>query len=114
MQGAWVSQLRKGVVELCVLAVLRPGEAYGYEILQRLGQIEGLEFSESTVYPVLSRLARAGLLSVRTAPSPRGPRRRYYALTQQGQQRLQDMTSYWHLVGRSMDRLLEPPDNGGE
>ena len=54
----WETQLRKGLVELAVLATMVGGEAYGYGIVERLRGLEGLEFTESTVYPVLARLAR--------------------------------------------------------
>ena len=77
----WVSQLKKGLVELGVMASLSAGEAYGYQIVQRLAGVDGLAVSESTVYPLLARLTREGLVSVRTADSPAGPPRRYYRLT---------------------------------
>ena len=54
--GIWKSELRRGLVELCVLLVLRKGEAYGYEIVERLRDVAGLDFTESTVYPVPSRI----------------------------------------------------------
>ena len=70
----WETQLRKGIVELAVLATIAEGEAYGYGIVERLQGISGLEFTESTVYPVLARLrARA---SWRSGPSRRRPARR--------------------------------------
>ncbi len=103
----WMTQLRKGLVELCVMATLRDGEAYGYQIVERLGRAAGLEITESTVYPLLARLERDGLLLVRTAPSPSGPPRRYYHLTGAGRQRLQDMSRHWHEVQDSVTRLLE-------
>ena len=77
----WETQLRKGLVELAVLATIARRETYGYRIVEELGRLEGLEFTESTVYPVLTRLARDGFLAIRTEPSPAGPMRRYYRLT---------------------------------
>ena len=59
---AWVTQLRRGLIELCVLAALGDGEAYGYQIVERLGTISGLQVTESTIYPLLARLARADAL----------------------------------------------------
>ena len=53
---AWVTQLRRGLIELCVLAALGDGEAYGYQIVERLGTISGLQVTESTIYPLLARL----------------------------------------------------------
>ena len=71
----WKTQLRKGIVELCVMGVLqRKGEAYGYELLQALQGVDGLSFSESTVYPVLARLSDNGMIAARTEPFPRAPR----------------------------------------
>ena len=105
---SWKSQLRRGIVELCVLGVLdRDGESYGYQLLQALQGIEGLAFSESTVYPVLVRLAQQGLVTGRTEPSPNGPPRRFYHLTSEGQQRLEQLKSEWHAVCGSLNHLLE-------
>src|SRR5258708_3174759 len=85
----WITQFRKGLVELCVMATLaEEEEAYGYQIVERLGQVSGLTITESTIYPLLARLGRDHLLSVRTAASPIGPPRRYYRLTEAGQRRL--------------------------
>src|SRR5438045_6405422 len=90
----WIVQMRKGLVELCVLSVLNDGgEAYGYQILQRLAEAETLAVSESTVYPVLARLAAEGFLKVRSAPSPAGPPRRHYRLTTAGQAHLNWLVS---------------------
>lgn len=108
----WKTQLRKGIVELCVLGVLkRDGEAYGYQLLQALGTIAGLTFSESTVYPVLARLAQNGLVAARTEASPSGPPRRYFRLTAHGEKRLLVMQSEWQLVSDSLNRLFQ---EGGE
>lgn len=104
---SWVTQLRKGLVELCVMAVLRDGEAYGYEILQRLSAAAGLAITESTVYPILSRLAGEGMLTVRAAPSPSGPPRRYYRLTPQGRARLREMVAGWKELSSAVDALVQ-------
>ena len=103
---SWVSQLRKGLVELCVLGALDDGEAYGYEILQRLARADNLAITESTVYPILARLAKQGLLAVRVAPSPSGPPRRYYRLTDTGRARLSEMGRYWRHLTAAVDGLL--------
>jgi PadR family transcriptional regulator PadR len=103
----WVSQLRKGVTELVVLAALRQGEAYGYQLLQRINQFDGLALTESTVYPLLARLKREQFVSVRSARSPSGPPRRYYQLTDTGRQRLDGMGQEWRAVGTAVDELLK-------
>ena len=99
--------MRKGITELAALAALRRGEAYGYELVERLGAVQGLEFSESTVYPLLARLANEGSLAVRTAPSEVGPPRRYYRLTEAGRQRLAEMAAHWRQVVAGMTGLLD-------
>jgi PadR family transcriptional regulator, regulatory protein PadR len=102
----WVTQLRKGLVELAVLATIAEGEAYGYGIVERLQGLSGLQFTESTVYPVLARLAREGFLAIRTEPSPAGPARRYYRLTTEGRRRLATMAEGWRTVADSLSSLL--------
>lgn len=104
---SWIAQVRKGLVELCVLAALDHDEAYGYQILQRLAGVQGLAITESTVYPILSRLTEDGLLTVRAAASPAGPPRRYYRLTAPGRARLREMISYWNDINSSVEELLK-------
>jgi PadR family transcriptional regulator PadR len=109
----WVTQLRKGLLELCLLNLLRHGESYGYEIVQRLKRVEALSVTESTVYPILSRLRKDGCLSVRSEPSPGGPPRRYFSLTRIGKAYLTEMNAHWEdLVGavRRLQRGEESDD----
>ncbi len=103
----WESQLRKGVVELAVLAVIGRGETYGYRIVSDLQRLDGFQLTESTVYPVLARLARDGILAIRAEESPSGPNRRYYRLTAAGRQRLRRMAECWKTVSDSLRELLE-------
>ena len=103
----WITQFRKGLVEFCVMVVLRNEEAYGYQIVERLGQVAGLEVTESTVYPVLARLARDRLVTTRTVPSPSGPARRYYRLSELGQTRLQEMMIHWQSIQESISQLIQ-------
>src|SRR5262245_63652934 len=102
----WSTQLRKGLAEFCVLAaVQRLGEAYGYQLVQFLTEHDGLSLTESTVYPLLARLAREGHLSVTTTPSPSGPPRRYYRITAAGKRSLESMLHHWTAVGTSVQRI---------
>jgi PadR family transcriptional regulator, regulatory protein PadR len=103
----WETQLRKGVVELAILAAIRRGETYGYRIVEQLKGLEGLELTESTVYPVLTRLASDRFLAVRTAESPSGPTRRYYRLTPEGERRLRQLAESWRTVSQSLTALIE-------
>ena len=106
---AWISQLRKGLVELLVLAALRREELYGYQLLQRLAQMNGMALTESTLYPVLARLAHDKLVAVRQVPSTAGPPRRYYRLTAAGTRRLNDMLAHWRHVNASIEWLASSP-----
>ena len=104
--SVWVTELRRGAVELCVLAILREHESYGYEILERLNAEAQLPMTESTVYPILSRLVRDGLLAERRVPSPQGPPRRYLRLTALGARRLANMIDHWNALDNSVSGLI--------
>lgn len=104
---SWITQFRKGLVELSILAVLRQGEAYGYQIVERLAAAPGLEITESTVYPALARMTRDKFLLVRTAASPAGPPRRYYRLSESGRARVTEMIRDWQTIQQSTNRLIE-------
>jgi PadR family transcriptional regulator PadR len=103
----WETQLRKGVVDLAVLAWIARGETYGYRIVEGLQRLDGLALTESTVYPALTRLAKDGALAVRAEASPSGPTRRYYRLTPEGERRLRAMADGWKSIARSLTSLLE-------
>jgi PadR family transcriptional regulator PadR len=106
---AWVTQLRKGLLELLLLNLIARGESYGYEIVQRLRQADGLQVSESTVYPIVERLRKAGYVRVRAEPSPNGPMRRYYSLTVTGRYRVAEMNSYWDGLNQAVAELRDLP-----
>ncbi len=99
------SQLRRGALEYCVLALLRDGERYGSELVQTLGR-EGLVTSEGTVYPLLARLRRDGVVETTWQESPWGPPRRYYRLTARGRSALERFASEWARFRGSVDRVL--------
>ena len=104
----WISQIRRGLLELCLLNLLDSSESYGYEIVQHLQEIEELAVRESTVYPILSRLRKDGYLKVRTLPSSDGPPRRYFSLTGVGSSLMNEMNSYWEALSTSIERLRRP------
>ena len=106
MESVWIAQIRKGVLELCVLALVAREETYGYAVVERLGAMPGLEVTESTVYPLLARMAGQGLLKVRTAKSDSGPPRRYYSQSALGKQRLAELAGTWKVVSQTVTSLL--------
>lgn len=114
MIEGWITQLRKGLIEYCLLLVLRRGENYGYEIVQALKRIEDLSVSESTVYPILGRLREEGFLKSRDVPSDAGPPRRYFALTPRGKVRLAEMNAYWPVLTKALERLKSNQEKEAE
>jgi PadR family transcriptional regulator PadR len=100
------SQFRKGVVELAILALLHDGEAYGAEIIDRLGNYPGLAISAGTAYPLLSRLKKSGLITSVWRESPVGPPRKYYRLSDEGEEAFGGMARTWNRMKDAMDSLL--------
>ena len=90
----WTVQVRKGVLELCILNALREKERYGYELVKTLVAIPGLGVTEGTLYPLLSRLRVQGFITARLEESSEGPARKYYALTKEGREIMAAMNAY--------------------
>jgi PadR family transcriptional regulator PadR len=105
-------ELRRGVVEHCVLALLRDHESYAFEIVRVL-EDRGLIASEGTIYPLLSRLRRDGLVSTAWRTSNAGPPRRYYRLTEHGRAVLDTFVTEWASFRAAVDALLGPRAEGG-
>mgnify|MGYP001231029120 CR=1 FL=1 len=103
----WVTQLRKGTLELCLLNAIAKTARYGYEIVRLLGEIEGLVIQEGTVYPILARLRREGLVDTELRESSEGPSRKYYRLTSDGKRRLRAMNRYWSDLSKRITSLVE-------
>ncbi len=81
-----IKQLRKGILELAILGALDQRSHYGYSLIKHLTGGNGVELTEGTIYPILARLAREGLISAEWMESRQGPPRKYYALTESGQE----------------------------
>ena len=101
----WTTQLRKGILELCVLNAMRGARLYGYDIVKKLSDVEGLVIAEGTIYPILSRFKREGLVRTSIEESPEGPARKYYQLTSRGEQYLSRMNHYWESIKSGIDAL---------
>ncbi|WP_043932873.1 PadR family transcriptional regulator [Bacillus sp. EB01] len=101
------SQLLKGILDGCVLSIISIEPVYGYELSQKL-QDEGLmEVSEGTIYPVLLRLQKNGLIEGKMEPSPSGPNRKYYHLTKEGHAALALIKEEWEQIAQPVDRILK-------
>jgi PadR family transcriptional regulator, regulatory protein PadR len=106
-RSALLTQMRRGALEYCVLALLRDGERYGFELVRRLAEADGLVTSEGTVYPLLSRLRRDGVVETTWRESTTGPPRRYYRLTRTGHAALAVFSEEWRRFRDVVDRILE-------
>jgi PadR family transcriptional regulator, regulatory protein PadR len=102
-----ITQMRRGTLEYCVLALLRDQARYGFDLVRTLGEADGLVTSEGTIYPLLSRLRRDGLVTTAWHESPSGPPRRYYQLTRAGQEALALFTAEWDRFTNAVDRVLK-------
>lgn len=102
-----LTQLRKGVLEYCVLATLRAGPAYGLELANRLASRQVLFASEGTLYPLLSRLRRQGWVDTAWQESTSGPPRRYYRLTEAGSAALDTFVAAWGPFRDDVQTVLE-------
>ena len=102
------SELLRGVLDLCLLAVIEEGPAYGYEMTKRL-RARGLSIvGEGSIYPLLGRLEREGLVETYRAASDGGPPRKYYRPSRDGRQALAAGVSEWRAARDAVDALLGP------
>ena len=101
-----ITQLRRGVVEHCVLALLRDRPRYGFDLVRELSEAGGLLTSEGTIYPLLARLRRDGLVVTTWQESEAGPPRRYYALTDDGRASVVSFEGEWARFKDGVDRVL--------
>lgn len=101
----WTTQLRKGVLELCILNSLSGSRRYGYDIVRTLSEIESLVVREGTIYPILNRFKREALVRTTIEESPDGPARKYYELTDKGRKQLSWMNEHWQRLLRGIENL---------
>ena len=106
------TQLRRGTLEYCVLALLQGEERYGFDLVKELGEIDGMVTTEGTIYPLLARLRREGLVETSWRESESGPPRRYYRSTTSGRQALEDFTADWERFRTSVDAILRRGNEG--
>ena len=100
------SQMRKGILEFCILSVIDRKEAYTSDILESLKRAD-LLVVEGTLYPLLSRLKNNGLLTYRWEESTAGPPRKYFCLTDEGKQLLSQLTDEWRSISSSINQIAQ-------
>lgn len=101
------TQLKKGVLGLCVLALLARGDSYAYEIASRLA--DGVDMGEGTIYPLMRRLQVDGLVDAYLVESSAGPSRKYYKLTAAGRDSLARQSGEWTAFARAVDAIVDGP-----
>jgi PadR family transcriptional regulator PadR len=106
-QDALLAQMRRGTLQYCVLALLAEEERYGFDLVRGLSQMDGMVTSEGTIYPLLSRLRRDGLVESTWQESSAGPPRRYYRLTEAGRAALEGFRLEWRRVRDAVDHFVE-------
>jgi len=108
----WKTQLRKGLLELCLLNLLTRGECYGYDLVQSLKRMAVLRIREGTVYPILARLEDEGLVVSQMRPSPAGPPRKYFRLTDAGHRHVAAINEHWDAVVAALRESRKPAGEG--
>ena len=98
------TQFKKGIIEICVLKIIDDGDLYGFEVIEKLSTI--LETNENTIYPILRRLTLQGLFTTYTKESEIGPPRKYYRITKDGKNKLEQYEKQWREFLLSVSKIL--------
>ena len=100
------TQMLKGVLEGCILQIINEEETYSYEITKKLSQYGLGEVSEGTIYPLMLRLQKNGLVNSVSKASSSGPKRKYFKLTDKGRQELEQFKQNWEDLFTSVNKLM--------
>jgi PadR family transcriptional regulator PadR len=100
------SQMRKGVLEFCVLSVIRKGEAYPSDIIEQM-KSANFQLLEGTLYPLLTRLKNSGMVNYRWVESSSGPPRKYFSLTEKGQVFYQELENTWNEMVSAVNGVIQ-------
>lgn len=97
--------MKKGILEFCILSIIKKGEAYPSDIVEEMKQAN-MQILEGTLYPLLTRLKNAGMLSYRWVESNSGPPRKYFSLTGQGQEFYNELEKTWRNLAEGVERVI--------
>jgi PadR family transcriptional regulator, regulatory protein PadR len=103
------SQMRKGILEFCILSIIRRGEAYPSDIVEEM-KSAGMQILEGTLYPLLTRLKNAEMLTYRWVESSSGPPRKYFSLTDKGAAFYQELEETWQELSNAVNQLTAAKD----
>ena len=104
------SQMRRGILEFCILSVIRRGEAYPSDIVEEM-KASKLQVLEGTLYPLLTRLKNSGMLTYRWVESSSGPPRKYFSLTEQGLSFYRELEETWNELAYAVNKLKNKQDS---
>lgn len=104
------SQMRRGILEFCILSVIRRGEAYPSDIVEEM-KASKLQVLEGTLYPLLTRLKNSGMLTYRWVESSSGPPRKYFSLTEQGTTFYHELEDTWDELAYAVNTLKNKKDS---
>jgi PadR family transcriptional regulator PadR len=105
------SQMLKGILEGCILVIIKRDFVYGYEMNEKLQQFGFSAISEGTIYPLLLKLQNKKLIIGESKPSPDGPKRKYYKLTELGELECDIFTQQWQILDNCVNNLLKGDEN---
>ncbi|SDN19185.1 PadR family transcriptional regulator [Alkalicoccus daliensis] len=100
------TQMMKGILDGCLLGIIKGKETYGYEMAERLSNYGFSAVSEGTIYPILMRMQREGLVTSVRKESTAGPKRKYYSLTIKGEQALEDFLIRWKQLEENVNAVI--------
>lgn len=100
------TQMMKGILDGCLLAIIKDTEVYGYELAEKLEDYGFHSFSEGTIYPLLMRMQKEELVTSTLKKSTAGPRRKYYSLTEKGESELQHFMERWQTLQANVNRVM--------
>ena len=104
------SQMRKGIFEFCILSIIRRGEAYPSDIVEEM-KAANLQILEGTLYPLLTRLKNADMLTYRWVESNSGPPRKYFSLTEKGEKFYKELEETWQELSNGVNKLTLSKEN---
>lgn len=105
----WKSQVKKGLIEYIIMLLLEKQDFYGYELIDKMKEITSIEIAEGTLYPLLNRLKKDGILTSRWQELESGIPRKYYTITDLGRVQIKVMTRYFAEISASLRKLLDQP-----
>jgi PadR family transcriptional regulator PadR len=101
----WLSQVKRGLLEMCILNLLAQEHRHGYRLVKALDTVPGLIVTEGTIYPLLCRLKREGLVLTSLEESTQGPTRKVYSLSERGRTKRGEMNRAWRMIAKAVEEI---------